>query len=166
MRKKILETVGNYTFTADVQEDVQALSLLKRKGLVAFVVTLRRGAEVVGQGRAIAIINRWNRYFEKVIQSTASAALLDAIAKSTRADILDVEAPASGKATPEITIGEAYRVPEGEISDELATDRQKSYLRELLMLNIEDEREREVKISQIDELTKLEASHAIKALAS
>ena len=105
VRKEILKTVGSYTFSADVQEDVQALSLLKRKGMVAFVVTLRRGAEVLSQGRAIAIINRWNRYFEKVIQSTASAALVDAVVKSTKADTLDAEAPVSDKAISETTIG-------------------------------------------------------------
>lgn len=57
-------------------------------------------------------------------------------------------------------------MPEEEVSEFAATDRQKSYLRELLSLAIEDEREREVKISQIDEMTKSEASAAIKILAN
>ena len=159
VRKEILKTVGSYTFTADVQEDIQAISLLNRKGLVAFVVTLKRDNEVLSQGRAIAIINRWNRYFEKVIKSTASAALVDAVVKSTRADTLDTEVPAQDKVTSEIAIGEVYQSAEKD-GFSPASEKQCQYLTQLVKVSC-DEETREKWLSQIGEMSKEEAGQAI-----
>ena len=66
--------------------------------------------------------------------------------------------------TPSQAIGEAYRAPVGESLD-LATDKQKKYLRELILLNVEDSREQDQRIMQMEELTRSEASELIQAYA-
>ena len=61
-------------------------------------------------------------------------------------------------------LGEAYRATRGEESQP-ATDKQKSYLRELILLQSEDDTDRQQRINQISELTKEEASQQIQMLA-
>ena len=46
-----------------------------------------------------------------------------------------------------------------------ATEKQQSYLRELILLNVEDDTERQNMINQLSELTKREASEQIQVLA-
>lgn len=58
-----------------------------------------------------------------------------------------------------------YRGTYGPRETELATDKQKNYLRELINLNCE-EADREHWESQIDDLTKEEASEAIQRFVS
>ena len=61
-------------------------------------------------------------------------------------------------------LGEAYRATRGEESQP-ATDKQKSYLRELILLNAEDDTDRQERINALSELTKEEASAQIRMLA-
>lgn len=167
-RKEVLKTIGSYNFTAEIQEDTQALALFKRPGLIAFVCTLKRNkgeeSEVLGQGRGVAILNKLNRYVEKTIQAAASAALVDAVVKSTKVlDTLGIEMTVPVKAS--VSIGEAYQAKEDE-TDEAATSKQIDYLKMLISTNIEDDSERERFIAHVDQLTKSEASQAIQKFAA
>ena len=167
-RKEVLKTIGSYNFTAEIQEDAQALALFKKPGLIAFVCTLKRNkggeSEVLGQGRGVAILNRLNRYVERTIQSAASAALVDAVVKSTKVlDTLGIEMAVPAK--PSMAIGEAYQAKEDEESD-LATIKQVGYLRQLISMHVEDDSERERFLSHIDQLTKGEASELIQKYAN
>lgn len=167
VRKEVLKTIGSYNFTAEIQEDAQALALFKKPGLIAFVCTLKRNkggeSEVLGQGRGVAILNRLNRYVEKTIQAAASAALVDAVVKSTK--VLDTLGIETEPVKPSVAIGEAYQVKEDE-ADEAATSKQIDYLKMLISTNIEDDSERERFIAHVDQLTKSEASQAIQKLSA
>ncbi|MEK7112582.1 MAG: hypothetical protein AAB875_04600 [Patescibacteria group bacterium] len=163
-RKEVLKTIGSYNFTAEIQEDAQALALFNRPGLIAFVCTLKRNKggenEVLGQGRGVAILNKLNRYVEKTIQAAASAALVDAVVKSTKVlDTLGIEMAVPAK--PYVPVGEAYQAKPDESSDG-ATPKQIEYLRQLIALNIFDDEERNRWEDQISSLTREDASEAIQ----
>lgn len=136
--------------------------------MVAFICNLRRGSELIGQGRGVASFSQFNRYVEKTIQTAASAALVDAIAKSTRlTDSLELEAatPSNVRAVSKTAIGEAYQANENN-ADDAATSKQIEYLKQLISTNIEDDSERERFIAHVDQLTKGEASLAIQRFAN
>ena len=165
VRLEIQKFIGAYQIDIQFEEDQETLQKFRHiPGLIAILCTLRKDGKVVGLGRSISVVNRINRIVERTVSMAINGIFLSACNSATKVlDTLRLEAPAL---TGPRGLGEAYKMPEEEVSEFAATDRQKSYLRELLSLAIEDEREREVKISQIDEMTKSEASAAIKILAN
>jgi len=170
VRKELLKTIGSYNFTAEIREDLQAISLFKRKGLIAFVCDLKRdngvsGFELCGQGRGVAIVDYSNRYFVKAIQAAASAALVDSVVKSTKLLSIGMEVTTPDKAVPESDIGEAYQSTEKD-GFEPATEKQRDYLQQLIQINVEDDAEKDRLISQIEELSREEASTSIQAFTN
>ena len=165
VRKELLKAIGSHNFRCELSEDVQALALFKKPGLIAFVATISRGnsGEVLGQGRGVAIIDSSNRYFVKAIQAAASAALVDSMVKSTKLfNLLDTVAITTDKAVPETTIGEAYQAKESD-GFEPVSKNQRDYLQQLIQINIESGSERDRLISEIEEMSRSEASSAIQS---
>ena len=88
--------------------------------------------------------DRFKELAEKLIKTAFHSSLVDAIVKSKMMDINIYSST--------------------QTYDEPITERQKSYLLELIQ-NVDDDEERERLMSQIDGLTKEEASNAIQSLA-
>src|SRR3989344_5464180 len=169
IRKELLKAIGSHSFRCEISEDTQALALFKKPGLIAFVATISRGnsGEVLGQGRGVAIIDSSNRYFVKAIQAAASAALVDSMVKSTKLfNLLDTEVTTTDKAVPETAIGEAYQAKESDSYEDNCTPKQAEYLRQLIQINVEEDSEQDRLISQIDQLTRSEASEMIQNYAN
>ena len=102
----------------------------------------------------------------RTINYAFNASLVDAVVRSTK--ILDVFRP---DATPHPWNGPstdrpvAYDVKDVYDTVDSITDKQKSYLLQLIQTNVADEDDRENLVAQIDEYTKEEASQAIKRFA-
>ncbi|MDO8571558.1 MAG: hypothetical protein Q7R79_02675, partial [bacterium] len=106
-----------------------------------------------------AIITRLNKGIERTIFICLNAAFLSAANSACK--VLDSLRLEEHDQTPPKGFNEAYKTKEDESSD-LATDKQKSYLLQLISLNISDEGEREQFASTVDEMTRSEASETIQ----
>lgn len=157
VREEVNKLLGTYQFSASFEEDSQTVSTLKHvPGLVAFLCTIRKGDQIIGQGRGTSVINQNNRFIVRTIGYAFNASIVDAIVRSTK--ILDIFRP---DAKPHAWGG----ADDVEDSFVAITDKQKSYLTELIQSNVADEDEREGWLSQLGELSKDEASQAIQRFA-
>ncbi|OGG50393.1 hypothetical protein A2704_05655 [Candidatus Kaiserbacteria bacterium RIFCSPHIGHO2_01_FULL_54_36b] len=161
IRREIRRLCETYNLSATFSEDTGTLSALKTPGLIAVKCVLSKDGKPLGVGHGTAILTRINKGIERTAFICLNAAFLSAansackVMDSLRLDAYD-QAPPKG-------LGDAYRVKPEERSD-LASDKQKAYLRQLISVNCE-ESDREQWESQIDDLTKEEASEAIQRFA-
>lgn len=166
VREEIQKLLGTYQFSATFEEDTQTVATLKHiPGLVAFLCTIKKGDKVIGQGRGTTVINQVNRFIVRTINFAFNASLVDAVVRSTK--ILDVfrpdavQHPWNGADTAKPA---AYREAERyDSGDDGITEKQKSYLLGLIQTNVADEDDREQQIAQLGEMTREEASVAIKS---
>ena len=150
---------AHYSLSATFSPDIGTMTALnKTPGLVAVKCELRLDGRPIGLGHGSTAISRLNKGIDRALYSCLNGALMSAINSACKSlDIIRLEGGQE-------QLGEAYKTVRGEESQP-ATDKQKAYLRQLLSLNVEDGGEREKLEAQVDELTKDEASHAIKAYA-
>ena len=133
-------------------------ALNKTPGLVAVKCELSLDGRPIGLGHGSTAISRLNKGIDRALYSCLNGALMSAINSACKSlDIIRLEGSQE-------QLGEAYKAVRGEESQP-ATDKQKSYLRELILLNAEDDTDRQQRINQISELTKEEASQQIQMLA-
>ncbi|KKR02267.1 MAG: hypothetical protein UT98_C0001G0123 [Candidatus Nomurabacteria bacterium GW2011_GWF2_40_31] len=159
LKEELLKNTGTFNLTAIIEEDIQTSSQFKHiPGFLGYICTLKIGNEVIGIGRGSAILNRMNKFVERGIRFAYGASIVDAVVRSTKTlDALYLKT--SGQENPGVLKEETGEI---DYTPELATDKQKSYLRELININVLDDRERDQWASQIDELTKDEASEKIQ----
>lgn len=157
VQKEIRRIVGSYPLTIEVSEDMQTLATLKHiPGLIAFIASVKKDGQIIGQGRGSSIISRMNKFIERTVRMSFNGAIIAAVMHATKA--LDVLADPLGDMNiePMEARQESY-TPEG------ITDKQKSYLFELIRTKVTDEEQRRNWEAQLDELTKDEASQAIQS---
>ena len=133
------------------------MATLKTPGLVAVRCELSLDGKPIGVGTGSTAISRLNKGLDRALFGCLNGALMSAINVSCKS--LDVMRLGDAQ-----ELGEAYRAPQGQ-ETQLASDKQKSYLRELILLNIEDDTEKQQRINALGELTKEEASQQIQMLA-
>ncbi|MBI2612794.1 hypothetical protein HYW59_03240 [Candidatus Kaiserbacteria bacterium] len=156
LREVIEKCIGTHDLRVVVEEDFSTISAMKRDDVVAFICSIVREGKVLSQGRGSVILPSSGRFLTRSVHSAFNSSIADAAIRATK--VLDTFR--CGNETNTVSpIGEAYRAKEDEESAP-ATDRQKSYLRELIQINL-DEDEREKWESQLGELTKQEASRMI-----
>ena len=150
---------AHYSLSATFSPDIGTMTALnKTPGLVAVKCELRLDGRPIGLGHGSTAISRLNKGIDRALYSCLNGALMSAINSACKSlDIIRLEGGQE-------QLGEAYKTVRGEESQP-ATDKQKSYLRELILLNAEDDTDRQQRINQISELTKEEASQQIQMLA-
>lgn len=153
-QKEIQRVVGKYEMTAEVVEDKETLATLSRPGVIAFLCTIKRDGRVIGIGRGSAVLNQTNKFIARTVHAAFNYSLLSAVAQSTRA--LDAMIDPHGNMSLE----------SAETVQEKITDKQKSYLTELVQKNIRGEDSVVWWMNQINGgMSKDEASSAIQELA-
>lgn len=158
VHQEILKSVGTINLTATFEEDIQTLGVFKHiPGVIAMVCTLKKDNEVIGVGRGTAVINRVNKYIEKTVRTSVNASLVDAIFHSTKMlDALHINT----------RTGTGIDEADGQKESDLASDKQKKYLRELVQsktTSLSDKFQWEAKI---ETFTREEASVAIQDLVN
>lgn len=164
VRKEILKHVGKIDLSVKFREDTETIRMLNIPGLIAFVCTIEQNGKIVALGRSNALISETSKYFDNIIRSCRDYSLVDGIAKLVRAtDTLRTDTSKQVyDYSKEVMLDEAYKMK--EVSDpEMITDKQKKFLLELIHTNIQNEDERRLRASQIEEMTRTEASRAIQA---
>ncbi|MBU1557810.1 hypothetical protein KKC45_02515 [Patescibacteria group bacterium] len=166
INEEIIKNTGTLNLTATVKQDSPTLSVLKATpGVVAFVCTLMKDNVVLGEGRSHTIINQNNKYFERSIRFTSNASIIDSVVKSIKTmDALFLNKTNQEKEiVTDEDIHEAKLEMEREENKENITDKQKSFLTQLVNTNIADEDEKGRFLSNIPDLTKSEANKAIQS---
>lgn len=152
-RKEIQRVVGTYEITAEVIEDKETLATLSRPGVIAFLCRIKRDGQIVGIGRGSAVLNQMNKFISRTVHAAFNHALTSAIVQSTRA--LDAMIDPYGDISLESS--EAVQEP--------ITDKQKSYLTELVSKKVRDESTIGWYMENIGGMTKDRASAAIQELS-
>jgi hypothetical protein len=151
-RSAMQNLLGTYQFNATFEEDTQTAKTFEAiPNLIAFICTLRKDGEVIGQGRGTAVINQVNRFVMRTINFAHNAALVDAVVRATK--LQDIFRPDNAPH------------PWGDIAeiDDKATTKQVEYLRQLIQTGIDDDEERDRVGASLETLTKSEASQMIES---
>lgn len=152
VREEVRNCIGTYNLQAVIEEDMQTLALMRHlPGLVAFVCTLKKDGQVIAQGYGSSVLSGTNRYITRAINSAFNSSLADSVIRATK--VLDT------------LRGDVVRNEDNGPAEPI-TDRQKSYLQELIKMNVEDQDEREQLLSNLDSYTKEEASATIQTFKS
>ena len=161
VQEEMQKLIGRYEFTAEFAVDTQTATTLKdiQGRVIAFICTLKLGDKVIGQGRGTTAINQINKFIVRNICFAFNQSLVDAIVRSTK-----IQDMFRADSIPHPWTEESKAVEKYE-SDGNITDKQKSYLLQLIQTNVTDQDEQEGLISQLDEFTREEASQAIKRFA-
>lgn len=166
VKELIQKYTGVYNLTATFEQDLETTQKLSHfSGVVAFICTIRKNGQVVGIGRSHNILSSSNKFLEKVINASFSYSFIDAISKTTRAMdtfLTDKNIPPQEETT---TPNSNYVVKELLESDGRISDKQRSYLEELIKVNLDGE-ERESMMNQLDDMSRQEASQMIKNFKS
>jgi hypothetical protein len=158
VREEINRVIGTYNLTAIIREDTQTLTAMKHVGgMIAFICSLSRDGKIIAEGRGATVIGPNNKWLTRAVESAFNSALSDAVIRSTK--VLGTFLATSGSA---ISLEEAYREVEAQKNAEPATDKQISYLRQLIQSNIEDDHERDQWESLLTDMSKREACAAIE----
>ncbi len=159
IKGEIERNTGSFNLAVTVEEDVATKSLFSHiPGFIGFIATIKKDNVILGIGRGSTILNKMNKYVERSMRFAFGSSVIDAVTRSVKT-MDDLFLKASNQENPGILNEETNEI---DYIPELATERQKSYLRELINVNVVDERERNQWESQIDELTKDEASEKIQ----
>ena len=153
VQEAIQKSVGKFDLQISIEEDKEtAIQLKDLPGpIIAYKCTIRRGSQVLGIGRGSNILSKINKWVDRSVRYTLNASIIDSMIQSVKAlDVLYLKE--NGEVLTQETIGIDY-----------ASDKQKSYLRELIRANIFDEGKRKYWESQIEQLTKDEASEKIQS---
>jgi hypothetical protein len=160
IREEIEKHLGVYDITATFEEDIQTSSVFNHPGLIAYLCTLKIGQKVIGQGRGMSVLSQSNRYIANSAKFAFSSALTDACVRAGKFPNAFVQG--NDEPVPSFGLGsDAYSA-----SVYQATDKQKSYLKELIDMKVDDEEEKNALHSNLDTMSKEEASELIQQLKS
>jgi hypothetical protein len=158
IREEIEKHLGIYSITATFEEDAQTNTVFNHPGLIAYLCTLKIGEKVIGQGRGMSVLSQSNRYINNSVKFAFSSALTDACVRA-------------GKFPNAFSNDEAGPVPSfGMNSDSYsaatyqASDKQKDFLQGLIDSKVDDEDEKNEMLSNLDTMSKLDASDLIARL--
>lgn len=158
VREEMDKVLGSYALTAVIKEDTATLATMKHVGgLIAFICSLSRDGKVISEGRGATVLGPNNKWLTRAVESAFNSALSDAVIRSTK--VLGTFLSTSGSA---VSIEEAYNAMESQKNSEPATDKQISYLHQLIQTNVEDDQERDQWESRLSEMSKREACAAIE----
>lgn len=175
--EEINECVGNYTFTALVEEDKEVLSLLKNPFIIALKCTIKQGSVVLGIGRANSILSPKNRFLKNAVLYCWNAAIVDGISKTVRI-LNDLPLKGAKQKETKLSVGvkENTKEPDLEGRDkkaffsgkdmpQVATEKQKSFLSKLVSEQCDDDSKEEY-LKQLESpyLSKFECSELINSL--
>ena len=158
VREEMDKCMGTYAFTARIEEDAQTRSAMKHVGgLISFLCTLMKDGEIIAIGRGSSVLGPNNRYLARAVQYACNSAVVDSVMQATKVMGTFLSLNQSVNA-----LDEAYNARSAQ-EVEPASEKQLSYLSQLIQTNVEDEEEREQWQAQLHELTKDEASKAIQS---
>ncbi len=153
IKAEIAKNIGSFSFTATFEEDREALAAFQNEGLIAYRCILKTNdGRVLGIGHGLNVLSAENRYLTKSVKWAHSGAFIAAVTNATKFPTID------GTPTPD------FGLNSGDLASTfMATEKQKLYLKELIM-GLPEEGEREELLNNLDSMTKEDASELIGQL--
>ncbi len=165
IRNRVRELCKKLVLSADFSEDTSTLSTLNNQGLIAVRCVLSHEGKPIGVGHGSSILSRINRGNERTVFGCFNGALMSAINSACKTlDLMRLEAADTEHTNEKSALAEAYH-DRGDYEFAPATEKQKSYARQLISLNVDDEADREQIASTLDGMSKDEISGLIQRLA-
>lgn len=161
IRSEINRNLGNLSLSVEIQEDVATAELLRKQapGVIAFLARLKNGNGVISEGRGLAVLGHENnRFFGRAIRWAANSAVIDSVSKGIK--LLDSIRFEPTQDEENKMLADGYQ--EMSANEPSATEKQRSFLTELVFQNLDGE-EREQWLSQIGNLSRKDASEAIQS---
>lgn len=157
---EIQKSLKTHNLTATFEENAEELETLKDiPGVISIKCILKLNDQIIATGSGMAVISRVNRYVERTVRAAVNSSLISAIYQAVK--VLDaIHFDTEHNLSANTAYNESYKA---EPTSQGITDKQKSYLRELITTNVLDERERDRWNSEIDQMTRDEASQAIQS---
>ncbi len=154
IKSEIAKNLGTFSFCAIFEEDHEAIAAFKNEGLIAYRCILKTadGQRTLGIGHGINVLSAENRYLSKSVKWAHSGAFIAAVTNAVKFPTLD-GVPVSDFGVGNSEIASAF----------MATEKQKSYLKELIM-DLPEEEGREELLANVDSMTKEDASELIQQL--
>jgi hypothetical protein len=139
IREELLKVSGTHSFEATFAIDTEMMNKFKEAipGIVGIICHLKRDGKIVSEGRGTAALSKLNRSVERTTNFVHRSAFVDAIMRYTRIlEALDT----SGEIKQDgfINLDELFK--DEEIIP--ATEKQKTYLLELVQSNVYSNEER------------------------
>lgn len=154
IKAEIAKNLGSFSFTATFEEDREAIAAFKNKGLIAYRCILATPeGRTLGIGHGLNVLSQENRYLSKAAKWAHGGAFISAVSNAVKFPDL------SGNPTPD------FGANQDITSAFMATDKQKSYIRELIASKVPHE-EQEEWYAKVDTMSKEDASEAIQMLKS
>lgn len=152
IKAEVQKNVGSFSFVARFEEDKEAVEAFKNEGLIAYrcILTTPDGKRTLGIGHGLNVLSSENRYLSKAAKWAHGGAFIAAVTNAVKFPNLSGE-PVSDFGANDIA------------STFMATDKQKSYLKELIA-GLADEDEREELLANLESLSKEDASELIGQL--
>ena len=153
VREELRRHYGTYNFTATFEEDVDTARAFKHiSEYLPVICTLRKDGKVIAIGRGASVLSPMNRSIQRAVYGAINGSWLSA--SNNACKVFDLERMDVVSDKPGIAMEPV-----------LATEKQRAWLRELILLNCEDDTDRQQRIEALDTLTKDEASQQIQMLA-
>ncbi len=177
-----------YNLSAVFQRDDETMSAFSLKDMIAYVCTLYRGEQTVGQGRGCSTLSKNQGDANKTVKMAQKSSFIDAVIRSTGlSDIFTQDIENMSKAfisSPFEARGHNVQVEDDmplESSPDVekyaskterpddygfiqATDKQRNYLHRLISQRYFEPEEMEERLNVIESLSKSEASQMIEEL--
>lgn len=157
LEEAIKSKLGTVTITAEVLEDIDTINTLQIPNMIAFMCKVSVNGRIVALGRGSSIVTPTRKVIEYLVGSASSSAMIDGLVRCAKSiDSLNMTTKNPNSRPPELKAH--YEEPQSDP----VSERQLSYLRQLINVNVHDEDERENRLSSLEQLTKEEASDMIE----
>ena len=163
IQEELLKVSGTHSFEATFAIDTEMMNKFKDSipGIVGIICHLKRDGKIVSEGRGTAALSKLNRSVERTTNFVHRSAFLDAIMRYTR--ILEaLDTSSDIKQDGFINLDELFK-DDNEVIP--ATEKQKTYLLELVQSNVYSNEERSKWREEINAkgFSKEDASTAIQS---
>jgi len=152
IKAEIAKNIGSFTFVARFEEDREAIDAFKNEGLIAYRCLLSTpDGKIIGIGHGLNVLSQENKWLSKSVKWAHSGAFIAAVTNAVKFPDL------SGNPTPDFganSIASAF----------MATEKQKDYLKELIDMNVTNDEERDQLLSNLDTMSRSDASELIQQL--
>lgn len=155
IKAEIQKNIGSFTFVAKFERDEEAHTAFNNDGLIAYKCVLSTPeGKILGIGHGLNVLSQSNRWISKSVKWAHSGAFIAAVSNAVKFPDLSGD-PTSDFGMSSNDIESAF----------MATDKQKSYLTELIA-NMADEDERDAMMNELSTMSKERASELIGQLKS
>src|ERR1035437_4038227 len=86
VQEEVRKCLYSFNLNVTIEQDTETLKMFNHLtgGVVAFLVTMRKGSDVVGVGRGMSVFDSHNKFIERNVWYAKNSAMVDCMAKSVK----------------------------------------------------------------------------------